>query len=110
MLGIGTNFIKFLMGLNTVHDAVKDQILAMDPISIVSRSYYMIQQEEKQKQVRGVMNAQVENEAYGVNKQLRGNQNNNRKELRKGKADQFGDYCKTKGEYYGSLFQNPWLP
>jgi len=46
MQGFGTNF----MGLNSSHHDVTGEILATDPLPIVSRAYYLIQQEEKQKQ------------------------------------------------------------
>ena len=35
---------QFLMGLNSGYDAIKNQILAMDPLPTVNRAYYILQQ------------------------------------------------------------------
>jgi len=73
--------IQFLMGLNSGYDAVRGQILAMDPLPTVNRAYYIIQQIKKQKQVTGVMQGSQETEAYTVQKLAP--KPNRRKDLRK---------------------------
>ena len=41
--------MQFLMGLNPEYEAVKDQILLMDPLPVVSKAYSMVANIEKQK-------------------------------------------------------------
>ncbi|GJY94277.1 pyridoxal 5'-phosphate synthase-like subunit PDX1.2 [Tanacetum coccineum] len=46
-----SKLIQFLMKLNDDYESVRSQILAMDPLPIVNKAYYVVQQIEKHKQV-----------------------------------------------------------
>ncbi|GJX47354.1 hypothetical protein Tco_0272544 [Tanacetum coccineum] len=45
-----SKLIQFLMKLNNDYESVRSQILAMDPLPTVNKAYYIVQQNEKQKQ------------------------------------------------------------
>ncbi|GKD68382.1 hypothetical protein Tco_1322472, partial [Tanacetum coccineum] len=46
-----SKLIQFLMKLNDDYESIRSQILAMDPLPIVNKAYYIVQQIEKHKQV-----------------------------------------------------------
>nr|GEU39674.1 retrovirus-related Pol polyprotein from transposon TNT 1-94 [Tanacetum cinerariifolium] len=46
-----SKLIQFLMRLNDDFEAVRNQILSMDPLTKLNKAYYIVQQVEKQKQV-----------------------------------------------------------
>ncbi|GAA0141276.1 hypothetical protein LIER_35363 [Lithospermum erythrorhizon] len=58
--------MQFLMGLNEEYDHIRSQILLMDPIPTVSKSYSIVINVEKQRQVN-LLNIPVENSALQVN-------------------------------------------
>ena len=60
---------QFLTGLNSGYEATKNQVIAMDPLPIVNKAHYIIQQKEKQKKLRENMQVMLEVEAYVVYKQ-----------------------------------------
>lgn len=44
--------MQFLMGLNESYDAIKSQILVLDPLFTVNKSYSMVLKVEKQRAVQ----------------------------------------------------------
>nr|GEX67449.1 hypothetical protein [Tanacetum cinerariifolium] len=46
-----SKLIQFLMRLNDDFEAVRNQVLSMDPLPNLNKAYYIVQQVEKQKQV-----------------------------------------------------------
>lgn len=95
--------LQFLMGLNSGYDAVRSQILSMDPLPTVNRAYYLIQQIEKQRQVSDVMQGRQEMEAYSVSKT--NVRPSGKRDLKKGKGDKFCDHCKVKGHLIDQCFK-----
>lgn len=61
--------LKFLMHLNGGYESIRGQLLLMDPLPSVSKAYSLIQQSasEKQKQISGNLNANIEAAAYMSN-------------------------------------------
>lgn len=69
----------------------------MEPFPTLNRTYYLVQQAEKQRQVSNAMNVKFETEACAVQKQ---GYNTARKDFKRGKIDKGEKYCthcKVKG-------------
>ncbi|PWA71475.1 hypothetical protein CTI12_AA280540 [Artemisia annua] len=45
-----SKLMQFLMRLNDDFEAVRNQVLSMDPLPNINKAYYIVQQVEKQKQ------------------------------------------------------------
>ncbi|GAA0178162.1 hypothetical protein LIER_29800 [Lithospermum erythrorhizon] len=58
--------MQFLMGLNEDYDNIKNQILTMDPIPTVSKSYSMVSNVEKQRKVHHIVIDSADNMALSV--------------------------------------------
>ncbi|GAA0183533.1 hypothetical protein LIER_30927 [Lithospermum erythrorhizon] len=56
------------MGLNEEYDQIRNQILAMHPIPIVSKAYSMVSNVEKQRKVRSMVIESVGNMTLSVQK------------------------------------------
>ncbi|GJY49405.1 hypothetical protein Tco_0439361 [Tanacetum coccineum] len=78
-----SKLIQFLMKLNDDYESVRSQILAMDPLPIVNKAYYIVQQIEKQKQVT---NHSFEPTAFFANLNSKGG-NNGRKDNKGSRND-----------------------
>jgi len=97
--------IQFLMGLNSSHNVLRNQILAMEPLPTLNRAYYLIQQAEKQRQVSDAMNVKFEPEACAVQKQ---GYNPSKKDFKRGKndkGDKYCTHCKVKGHLTDVCFK-----
>ncbi|GAA0149387.1 transmembrane signal receptor [Lithospermum erythrorhizon] len=58
--------MQFLMGLNEDYDNIRNQILTMDPIPTISKSYSMVSNVEKQKKVHHMVIDSADNMALSV--------------------------------------------
>ncbi|GJU19868.1 reverse transcriptase domain-containing protein [Tanacetum coccineum] len=87
-----SKLIQFLMKLNDDYESVRSQILAMDPLPIVNKAYYIVQQIEKQKQVT---NYSFKPTAFFVNLNNKGG-NTGRKDNRGSRNDGKNDGKKAK--------------
>lgn len=96
---------QFLMGLNSGYDAIKNQILAMDPLPTVNRAYYILQQQEKQRQMKEGMQAIPNAEAYAVHKHGSKHVPLIKKDSKKAKSDKFCQHCKVKGHSIDQCFK-----
>ncbi|GJU58550.1 hypothetical protein Tco_1236316 [Tanacetum coccineum] len=67
-----SKLIQFLMRLNDYFEAVRNQILSMDPLLNLNKAYYIVQQVEKQKQVTHQV---ADPTAFFANNNVRGSQN-----------------------------------
>ena len=57
---------QFLFGLKDSHNMLRDQLLSMEPLSIVNKAYALLIRGEKQKKVIGVQTSQSEAMALAV--------------------------------------------
>lgn len=48
--------MEFLMELNEDYEAVRNQILNMDPMPVINKAFYMVEQVAKQKHISGSLN------------------------------------------------------
>lgn len=94
-----TKTIQFLMGLNEVFDAVKNQLLMQEPLPTVNRAYAIMQTVESQKLVHKNFEETVETSAMMVKLQNSGKVPNSRSfsKKREGerKDDRICEYCKA---------------
>ncbi|GJT98495.1 hypothetical protein Tco_1094013 [Tanacetum coccineum] len=76
-----SKLMQFLMRLNDDFEAVRNQILTMDPLPNINKAYYIVQQVEKQKQVTHQVADPI---AFFANN--KGNQNVKRDNMNDGKS------------------------
>ncbi|XP_019053042.1 PREDICTED: uncharacterized protein LOC104595553 isoform X2 [Nelumbo nucifera] len=55
--------MQFLMGLNDTYDNIRNQILVMDPLPSINKAYSMVLRVEKQREVHGSYNDNIESNA-----------------------------------------------
>jgi len=107
--------VQFLMGLNDSYNAIRGNILMMNPLPTISQIYSMLIQEEKQRQVRGTGHILTESSSLSVDAYTghqMGNQSfkkplnkpEGKAEKNEGKVEQFSrrtslfcDYCMKPG-------------
>ncbi|GKC94116.1 pyridoxal 5'-phosphate synthase-like subunit PDX1.2, partial [Tanacetum coccineum] len=99
-----SKLMQFLMRLNDDFEAVRNQILSMDPLPNLNKAYYIVQQVEKQKQVTHQV---ADPTAFFANN--KGNQNV-RKDNRSDGKSQGGDkksctFCNQDGHVYEQCFE-----
>ncbi|XP_048231267.1 uncharacterized protein LOC125370296 [Ricinus communis] len=68
--------MKFLMGLNEVYSAVRGQILLIDPLPTVNKTYSLILQDEKQRGISKGGTPMVEASAFAVKNNSRNSERN----------------------------------
>ena len=96
---------QFLMGLNSGYDAIKNQILAMDPLPTVNRAYYILQQQEKQRRLKEDMQTIPDAEAHVAYKHGPKHVPVIKKDGKKTKSDKFCHHCKVKGHSIDQCFK-----
>lgn len=98
--------LQFLMGLNSGYDQTRGQILSMDPLPSVNRTYYILQQIEKQKQITDAVNLKPDAEAFAATRDPRKPSHYvEKKDQKRSKIDRFCDYCKAKGHTMDQRFK-----
>lgn len=98
--------LQFLMGLNSGYDQTRGQILSMDPLPSVNRTYYILQQIEKQKQITDAVNLKPDAEAFAATRDPRKpSRYVEKKDQKRSKIDRFCDYCKAKGHIMDQCFK-----
>jgi len=97
--------IQFLMGLNSNHNVLRNQILALEPLPTLNRAYYLIQQAEKQRQVSDAIRVKFEAEACAVQKQGYNPIKKYFKRGKNGKRDKYYTHCKAKGHSTDVCFE-----
>lgn len=120
-----SKLMQFLMRLNDDYEAVRSQILSMDPLPNVNRAYYIVQQVEKQKQVTNNVgdpttffaNLNPSRSNYGARRyvrQLRHNDNRNdsRNDVRNENRNEKKTctYCHHEGHNYDQCFERLGYP
>ena len=58
---------KFLMSLNSSYDFIRAKVISQDPLPNLDKTYYMVLQEERQKQTRSYPPSQEDASAFAVN-------------------------------------------
>lgn len=113
--------MDFLMGLNEEYESVRSQILTMEPMPAINKTFYLVEQVEKQKHITRSLNIGAstngaEGSGLNANKQHHQQQQqqsyNQRKEKdpKKAKDDRKCDYCGYKGHiksYFYKLHDYP---
>ncbi|XP_070015139.1 uncharacterized protein [Nicotiana sylvestris] len=102
--------IQFLMGLNEVYTIVRRSILIMNPLPTIAQAFYILIQEEKQREVKPSNSFSMDSAALNVsgsgndNFKTNYNQQGNNNTYRRYKENQFNsrsrpfcDYCKRPG-------------
>ncbi|KAK9733373.1 hypothetical protein RND81_04G063500 [Saponaria officinalis] len=96
--------IMFLMGLNNSFDNVRSNILSMEPLPNINKTYSIVHQIESQKMINSVINVPHDASAFMVDKKYTGNQW--RKDLKRPKMDErWCDYCKKVGHVREKCFR-----
>jgi len=116
MLEQRQRLMQFLMHLNEEYEAIRGQILLLDPLPTVNKAYSMIQRLEKQRNFTNSIGVSREVAAV-VNKTKISNtggvdaasaffaKNRTRKDLRKIKSSKFCDHCQKTGHERDQYFQ-----
>lgn len=114
--------IQFLMDLNDAYDAIRGQILLLEPLPSVNKAYAMVLRVEKQREVNQVYTNNQENNAFLVKMQHGNNTRNkgggnysgrgrNGQSFGRGrgrnndKDNKYCDYCNTPGHIRETCFQ-----
>lgn len=93
--------MQFLLGLNSSFENVISNILATDPLPSINRAYYIVQQNEKQKEISGFNHVNHEVSALAVQR----SQTYVKKDWKKDKYDRKCDFCKGKGHTKEQCFK-----
>lgn len=109
--------MQFLMDLSDCFESVRSQILSTDPLPIVNRAFYLVQQVEKQRVVTGTSLGDQEASALVVHKEFNqygdkieasssyaGDKRDNRK-YKNDKGDRKCNFCHQKGHYVDQCFK-----
>jgi len=108
--------MQFLMHLNEEYEAIRGQILLLDPLPTVNKAYSMIQRVEKQRHVTNSVGIPRE-VAASVNRTNISNngeiedasaffaKNKTKKDLRKIKSSKFCDHCQRTGHERDQCFK-----
>ncbi|XP_035830652.1 uncharacterized protein LOC118479895 [Helianthus annuus] len=75
--------IQFLMGLNSTYDAIRGNILMMQPLPSISQAYALLIHDEKQKEIHPATQSFTEASAMHVQNQSQGNSYNKPGDLKK---------------------------
>ncbi|GKD22240.1 retrovirus-related pol polyprotein from transposon TNT 1-94 [Tanacetum coccineum] len=107
-----SKLMQFLMRLNDDFEAVRNQILSMDPLPNLNKAYYIVQQVKKQKQVT---QQTTDPTAFYANN--RGNQSARRDSRSEGRNETKGQgsekkvctNCNQEGHLFEQCFESPYM-
>ncbi|XP_056698081.1 uncharacterized protein [Spinacia oleracea] len=101
--------MQFLLGLNSGFDNTITNVLSTDPMPSINRTFSILQQVEKQKEISGMADVTTEVSALAAHKfqksQPSSSTTGGKRDWKKEKMDRYCDYCKNKGHTKDQCFK-----